>query len=273
LYGPWLESLGSREICVPEWEVAQDGSPGILNEWCGERYKQKRVVTYEFTRTTHLYVGPPVAKVKQTQYCTVDESDTCVVQTTVEFDGIPYGDCFNVEIRWAARRIDANDVRIDVASFVNFKKSTLFAKQIRTGTVSETRPVHLKLFEAIKKACSAASGKEVVEEEEEEKEEVEEEELKPEKAAGGLDEIRAQLLALVPFDVSDRTKTLIVGFLAFTILRLFSYAIGRRRRRARIPLGGAEQLNERIDELEIEIKEIHKTLQAILKALQEERRQ
>jgi hypothetical protein len=148
---------------------------------------------------------------------------------------------------------------------VNFKKSTLFAKQIRTGTVSETRPVHLKLFEAIKKACASASGKEIVEEEKEE--------LEEEKAAGGLDEIRAQLLALVPFDVSDRTKMLIVGFLAFTILRLFSYAIGRRGRRARVPMAGAEHLNERIDELQVEIQEIHKTLQAILKALQEERRQ
>jgi hypothetical protein len=114
LYGPWLEDLGSRDICVPEWEFSRDGSPGILNEWCGERYKQKRVVTYEFTRTTHLYVGPPVAKVKQTQYCTVDGNDTCVVQTTVEFDGIPYGDCFNVEIRWVARRIGANDINIHV---------------------------------------------------------------------------------------------------------------------------------------------------------------
>jgi hypothetical protein len=42
-YGPWLELKGSEDVKVSEWDFSEDGSDTISNEWCGEKYRQKRV--------------------------------------------------------------------------------------------------------------------------------------------------------------------------------------------------------------------------------------
>jgi hypothetical protein len=55
----------------------------------------------------------------------VDGEDRCILAMTVEMDGIPFADCFNVEIRWVASRVKSNDLLIEVGLFVNFIKSTL----------------------------------------------------------------------------------------------------------------------------------------------------
>ncbi len=122
LYSPWLERKGSFDVLVSEWEHSDEG---FENKWSGERFHQRRTVKFKFKRTTHLYIGPPVAGVTQTQYCFRDGDDKCVVMMTVEMDGIPYSDVFAVEVRWAARRVGANDIFIDAGVFVNFIKSSM----------------------------------------------------------------------------------------------------------------------------------------------------
>lgn len=122
LYSPWLERKGSFDVSVTEWEHSEEG---FENKWSGERFHQRRTVKFKFKRTTHLYIGPPVAGVTQTQYCYKDGDDKCVIMMTVEMDGIPYSDVFAVEVRWAARRVGANDITIDAGVFVNFIKSSM----------------------------------------------------------------------------------------------------------------------------------------------------
>jgi hypothetical protein len=84
-----------------------------------------QVIKFKFKRTTHLYIGPPIAGVTQTQYCIVDGNDRCVTHMTVEMDGIPYSDVFAVEVRWAARRQGEKDLIIDAGVHVRFIKSSM----------------------------------------------------------------------------------------------------------------------------------------------------
>ena len=84
-----------------------------------------QIVKFRFKRTSHLYIGPPIAGVTQTQYCLRDGNDKCIVMMTVEMDGIPYSDSFAVEVRWAARRVGAKDIVIDSGVFVRMIKSNM----------------------------------------------------------------------------------------------------------------------------------------------------
>ena len=77
-YKNWLEASGKYDIVVQPWEEQQQHLPMIIiimvvvhreDEEDGTRtllnMSQQRQVDFTFTRTTHLYTGPPVAKVRQ----------------------------------------------------------------------------------------------------------------------------------------------------------------------------------------------------------------
>ena len=161
-------SEGAHDVKVEKWEVAKEGSNGFVHQWSNESFDQKRMVAFKFTRTTHLYIGPPVAVVDQTQYCRIEGDDKLVLSMTVKMHGIPYSDCFAVEVRWLARRAGP-DLIIDVGVFVDFKKNTMLRKKIQSGTVTETKPIHVALFKAAKEACSAGDDEDEDDEGEEEK--------------------------------------------------------------------------------------------------------
>jgi len=154
-YRPWLEKKGSFDLLVSDWDFSESG---FENPWSNETFPQKRIVKFKFKRTTHLYIGPPVAGVTQTQYCLKDGNDKCVLMMTVEMDGIPYSDSFAVEVRWVARRIGNRDIVIDAGVFVRFMKSNMFANKIKNGALSETKPIHLDLFDVIKEAISSVKN-------------------------------------------------------------------------------------------------------------------
>ena len=122
LYSPWLERKGSFDVSVTDWEHSDQG---FVHKWSGEKFHQQRIVKFKFKRTTHLYIGPPIAGVTQTQYCNKDGDNKCIIMMTVEMDGIPYSDVFAVEVRWAARRVGTNDIVIDAGVFVNFVKTSM----------------------------------------------------------------------------------------------------------------------------------------------------
>ena len=84
-----------------------------------------QIIRFKFRRTTHLYIGPPVAGVTQTQYLIKEGNDRCVVMMTVEMDGIPYADSFLVEVRWSARRVRERDIAVDAGVIVRFTKSNM----------------------------------------------------------------------------------------------------------------------------------------------------
>ena len=138
-YGPWLESEGCFDFLVKHWETAEPGSEGFINEWCKDTYSQRRLVTFKFKRTSHLYIGPPVAFVKQMHYCRVEGKDKCILHMSASFEGIPYSDAFVVEMRWVGSRVGLNDLKIEVGLFVVFKKPTILKNQIKAGTINETK--------------------------------------------------------------------------------------------------------------------------------------
>lgn len=148
-YDSFLRNEECFEITMEDW--TREGE--MRNEWCKEKYDQYRFVTFKFNRTTHLYIGPPIAFVKQKQYCRVEGVDKCVVAISAEFEGIPYSDSFLVEMRWVASRKGNNDIHIQVGLFVVFKKITMLKNQIKSGTIAETKNVHTRLFNAVKIAC------------------------------------------------------------------------------------------------------------------------
>ena len=124
LYGPWLKDSGKEQIAVGKWEFA-DANTDFVGDWDGETYNQKRTVSFVFNKQIPFQMGPTLAKVKHTHYCRVEGNDKCVLAMTIDMSGVPYSDCFKVEIRWVATRSGKSDLMIQVGLFVNFVKSTM----------------------------------------------------------------------------------------------------------------------------------------------------
>lgn len=152
-YLSWLEKSGSFDVTVGEWDTND-----TKNDWCGEIYTKKRTINFKFKRTTHLYIGPPVASVIQTQYCRVEGNDKCIIATNVRMEGIPYADVFNVEVRMVASREGTSNLQVKAGLFVDFKKKTMLKSKIKAGTLSESTPVYKRLYEAMRVACCSGDG-------------------------------------------------------------------------------------------------------------------
>jgi hypothetical protein len=251
-YGSWLEDEECFDIMVGDWEIAKP-KESFTNPWCkkmGERYSHKRLVTFKFKRTTHLYIGPPIAFVKQYHYLRVEGDDKIVLAIEATVEGIPYSDAFGIEIRWIGSREGRNDVKIEVGLFVLFKTNTMLKNQIKSGTISETKNVHLRLFNAVKRACSpevTLSG------EPEEEEEVEAVEAGTEEPGG--------ILALLQKGVLQSPLGAL-GFLATVLIwrYVIAYVFGP---------SDVVRLEMQISQLQEEIQTLQKSMDLILKLLQE----
>jgi VAD1 Analog of StAR-related lipid transfer domain len=258
-YGQWLKEEECFDIDVPPWTFSNEGDE-IANDWCKEKYDQKRLVAFKFHRTTHLYIGPPVASVKQNQYCRVEGGDRVVVAISAAIDGIPYADTFEVEVRWVARRI-GDDVKVDVGSCVVFKKSTMLKSQIKAGTVTETQKVHQRFFEAVRKACTgpseAESGEGLEEYETEDEPAIERKEAQESQ----LFSIFRKILDSIPYD----NTTLVILVIAFVLLiwvkQLWSSIFGRQ-----VDVG---RLESRIDELQADVRALKQSLEIVIRLLEE----
>jgi len=169
-YKNWLNARGSIDVQVGPWQYKNndnndDNNSALVNQWCGETYRQKRTVTFKFVRTSHTYMGPPVASVTHTQHCKVHNNDKCVLSMTVKTDGIPFADTFQVEVRWVATRIGCdskihnNDLRVQVGLYVHFLKSSMLSTKIRDGTITETTKTQTSLFQNVKKVCYSSNQK------------------------------------------------------------------------------------------------------------------
>eukprot|EP00934_Nitzschia_sp_Nitz4_P005891 Nitzschia sp. Nitz4//scaffold48_size128905//104131//108028//NITZ4_003617-RA/size128905-augustus-gene-0.28-mRNA-1//-1//CDS//3329553033//5881//frame0 len=257
-YRPWLEAEECFDIEVGDWEFAEPGSEGFVNPWCQRKYTQKRVVLFKFKRTTHLYIGPPIAGVRQVQYCAVEGDDKCVVQISVTFDGIPYSDTFAVEMRWVARRVEGGDVFVEVGLDVDFKKSTMLKSQIRSGTIAETKNVHLRMFEAAKVACSSPGTLQLQEPEDETEPEVT---TKSPITAGLLSRIMG-VFKSVPVDPGF--LFLAGALVSYPILwNVFASLLGAPA----ISVNEARALNNRIDQLQEEIHGLRLSLDVAIELL------
>ena len=162
-YKSWLAKSGKDEIQVQSWEQAEGGSGSpfafpSLWETDKTRYGQRRTVQFTFTRTTHLYTGPPIAKVTQRHFGKISGEERCILHMQIEMEGIPFADCFNVQIRWVVTRIGGTvekpTLEIRVGLFVNFVKQTILAAKIRSGTTEETTKTQSSLLQAVLAKCT-----------------------------------------------------------------------------------------------------------------------
>jgi hypothetical protein len=153
-YGTWLAE-SKMDVHVEDWAVATAQEEPITGVWDQEAYQQKRVGTFQFQRTTHLFTASPIADVQHTQYLRTQGNDRCVVTTTMKMDGIPFCDCFNVHVRWVVTRAGKRDLVVKVGLFVEFVKQVLVAGKIRAGTTEETTKSQLDLFSRMKQVSGS----------------------------------------------------------------------------------------------------------------------
>lgn len=146
MYQPFLESMDKNNVVVSPWETAG----GYKGEWCGETYASQRTVTFQFMKQT---IGMTLVNVKHTQRCQRVNDDRCIVQMTLEMKGFPYADCFVVHVRHVATRVGECDLKIEIGMHVQFLKSCLFEKKIRTNTGAETAKAQQTLLNRTVEGC------------------------------------------------------------------------------------------------------------------------
>jgi hypothetical protein len=257
-YGSWLKEEECFDVGTGEWEIAEPEDK-FKNEWCNEKYDQQRLVTFKFNRTTHLYIGPPVAIVKQRHFIRVEENDKCVLAISAEFEGIPYADTFAVEMRWVATRTGTNDALVQVGLFVNFKKTTMLKSQIKSGTIAETKHVHLRLFDAVKRACTNSQDGES--DNDNDKDEEVEVEIESNEAEPNLFASVGHFVGSL--DVS--TLVSLLGVVAFLSAgRYFSQAIFGNSGQSDM-----QRMENHIQELRHEVRALHRSLDLVTLLLKE----
>ena len=137
---------------------------------------------------------------------------------TIEFEGIPYSDCFAVEVRYVATR-DGNDIKYECGLFVDFRKSTFLKRQIQSGTIEESTPVYRNFFKMVHAACIEAKGGDAAEAAAEaEAEEVEEEDAAATEAAADLFQNTVSQVKENPLMVG----AIVFVILAIVVRRMFS---------------------------------------------------
>ena len=133
-YPMWLKSTGKLNVVVSAWHPS---NPSLLS--------LERKVSFSFVRTTHLFLGPPIASVEQRQcfHKTIgwnttttngnDETVQKVVTLSIHIktSGIPFADCFQVHIRWVVTQVPPRKtgvfiLHIQVGLSVEFLKFTMY---------------------------------------------------------------------------------------------------------------------------------------------------
>eukprot|EP00956_Cyclotella_meneghiniana_P018667 scaffold31254_cov72-Cyclotella_meneghiniana.AAC.5 len=228
LYQPWLEKKGSFDVSVTDWEETEGG---FKHDWSGEMFTQRRVIKFKFKRTTHL----------------------CVTMMTAEMDGIPYSDVFAVEVRWSARRQGNSDIIIDAGMHVRFIKSSMFAKQIKSGTLTETKPIHLSLFETIKSAIASGNNTE--------EELVEAEETNDVETKAPIDIEEVDAMKKEPKRKESETMS-VFKIVSTSIMMFTSGRLGSEQQQL-------DALNRKVDQLTSELSEIKSLLHTIVHTMQD----
>lgn len=193
-------------------------------------------------------------------------------------DGIPYGDCFAIEIRYVARRIGSCDLRIEVGCFVVMKKPCMFSKKIRAGTLTESKEAHMQVFEAIREACAKVSLSD--EDEVSEADEGAVSNIALEEKVTYLSDHLSQILGkVVPFitekakNFSDGVDNLSllcgVSLLMLLAILLFSRAVRKASPTVVYTSESLHNLSIKLENLSEEVRELKQMLQLVLDIIQD----
>jgi len=154
-FAPWLESCGKFNVTVGGWEKESPSSSSFANPWDGEVYGRMRTVTFTTMRSG---IGPSTADATQIHRLRVEGKDRCVISITVNMN-VPFGDSFEVQVRWVVSRVGVVDeLSLSAGMLVVFNKSCFVEHKIRTNTTKETIKGQANLFEAQKRICRSLSN-------------------------------------------------------------------------------------------------------------------
>ena len=147
-YESFFRASGKQDVTISTWEEGV----ALKNPYDEELYAQRRTVEYHFEKNI---LGRNVTpQVKTVEHARMEE-DRCVITMSTDCDGVPFGDTFQVQLRWVGTRIYQNDLLLQLGLYVLFKKSVLVAGQIRSASRSESTEEQMKMFKAMKAACGA----------------------------------------------------------------------------------------------------------------------
>ena len=148
-YQEYYRSSDKQDIAISAWEEG-DGGNAIANPYDNEDYTHRRTVQFHFQKNIMgRNLSPHVSMV---EHARVDEN-RCVVTNSTDCTGVPFGDAFQVQLRWVATRVGENDLLLQLGLYVLFSKSVLVAGQIRSASRSESMEAQEKLYEVMKQVC------------------------------------------------------------------------------------------------------------------------
>ena len=165
---------------------------------------------------------------------------------TIEFEGIPYSDCFVMEVRWVAQSDKSDGIVVTVGVLVNFRKSTFLKNKIRSAAIEEASAVHRNLFDYARKACiEEAGGTEAPCESD---------------ASESLDE---------PIETKSASPYSFVKIVAFFFISMLLFRLSRPTPKSQLLSSDSALMLEHIKKLEDRVENMQKSLDEILFLLKE----
>uniref|UniRef100_A0A7S4P844 VASt domain-containing protein n=2 Tax=Guillardia theta TaxID=55529 RepID=A0A7S4P844_GUITH len=131
------KNRGDTDVKVSDWNKLNSANSSYARE-----------VQYTSPINTSLpsFVTKKTTRVREMQTCRlVKEPASFVLETSASMLEIPYGDCFDVCMRWDVRNSGkAKEVEMTVRGNVKFKKSCFFKSKITSDTIKELKKTYEK---------------------------------------------------------------------------------------------------------------------------------
>lgn len=147
-YQEYYRDCNKQDIVISAWEEGD----AISNPHDNENYTHRRTVQFHFEKNIMgRNLSPQVSMVEHARV--TNDKNRCVVTSSTNCTGVPFGDAFQVQLRWVATRVGDSDLLLQLGLYIMFSKSVLVAGQIKSAARSESMEAQQKMFDAMKEAC------------------------------------------------------------------------------------------------------------------------
>jgi len=127
---------GDKEVEETAWEES-------------EKVNKSRI--FHFCTETKSPIGPPIARASKTQNWTSYSNIGFVINTSTQLEDIPYSDCFFVQDRLCARKINENTCKVVISMDVKFLKKTMMKSMIEKKTKVDTADFFKEYFDFLQR--------------------------------------------------------------------------------------------------------------------------
>lgn len=166
LYGPWLAESAKTNIKIGDWERSPVGD-SFLEDWSKENFTQRRTISFQYNIPPKVVdelakEGIPstrVASVTQAHYCRLEGNEKCVFSFNSKTQGLPFSDCFRIQVRWVVTRVNNDEICIKIGMFVVMIKKTVFSRKISAEATKCVMKQQLDLLAKAEVALGIASGR------------------------------------------------------------------------------------------------------------------